>query len=180
MAFRRRFPELGRPRSETPFPHPRPLSRTGEGEIGDRRPPRDTRFRPGQSGNPRGRPKRDRALSALVARALGEKVEAKENGRRRRITKLEAAVKQLVNRAASGDQRATQFVFALLDGDQTRPAPPAAERTSEGDALVVAEIVRRLSRAAGMMGAIRLSGFARRSAEVAPPAGCSVAPRPST
>ncbi len=126
---------------------PSPVGDDGEDKAGDRPPRRDTRFRPGQSGNPRGRPKRDRALSALVERALGEKVEAKENGRRRRITKLEATVKQLVNRAASGDQRATQFVFALLDGDQTRHAPPTAERPKEGDAMVVAELVRRLSRA---------------------------------
>ena len=126
---------------------PSPVGDDGEDKVGHRRPRRDTRFRTGQSGNPRGRPKRDRALSGLVARALAERVEAKENGRRRRITKLEAAVKQLVNRAAGGDQRATQFVFALLDGDQGRPAPLTAERPREGDALVVAELVRRLSRA---------------------------------
>jgi hypothetical protein len=126
---------------------PSPVGDDGEDRVGHRRPRRDTRFRTGQSGNPRGRPKRDRALSGLVARALAEKVEAKENGRRRRITKLEAAVTQLVNRAANGEQRATQFVFALLDGDQGRPAPLTAERPREGDALVVAELVRRLSRA---------------------------------
>ena len=126
---------------------PSPVGDHGEDKVGHRRPRRDTRFRTGQSGNPRGRPKRDRGLSGLVARALAEKVEAKENGRRRRITKLEAAVTQLVNRAANGEQRATQFVFALLDGDQGRPAPLTAERPREGDALVVAELVRRLSRA---------------------------------
>ena len=125
---------------------PSPVGDDGEDKVGHRRPPRDTRFRTGQSGNPRGRPKRDRGLSGLVARALAEKVEAKENGRRRRITKLEAAVTQLVNRAANGEQRATQFVFALLDADQGRPAPLTAGRPREGDALVVAELVRRLSR----------------------------------
>ncbi len=115
--------------------------------MGDRRPPRSTRFRPGQSGNPRGRPKRARGIGGLVARALAEKVKAKENGRRRCITKLEAAVKQLVNRAATGDHRATQFAFALLGDDQGRPASrETAERISEGDALVMAEIVRRFSR----------------------------------
>jgi uncharacterized protein DUF5681 len=114
--------------------------------VGKGRPPRPTRFRPGQSGNPRGRPKRARGLAGLVARALAEKIEAKENGRRLRMTKLEAAVKQLVNRAANGDQRATQFVFALLAADQGRPAPHTAERPSEADAIVVAELVRRLSR----------------------------------
>ena len=81
-------------------------------------------------------------MRGLVASALGERIEAKENGRRRRITKLEAAVKQLVNRAASGDQRATQFVFALLGDDRERP-PAAID--PEADALVIAELVRRLS-----------------------------------
>jgi hypothetical protein len=114
--------------------------------VGHCRPPRAARFRPGQSGNPRGRPKSARGLAALVAEALGERVEAKENGRRRRITKLEAAVKQLVNRAAKGDQRATQFVFSLLHNDHGPPATHAPEHFGEADAMVVAELVRRLAR----------------------------------
>ncbi len=111
-----------------------------------RLPPVASRFRPGQSGNPRGRPKRPRGVGAIVAKALAEKVEAKENGRRLRMTKLEAAVTQLVNRAANGDQRATQFVFALLHDDPGPVTPPPPEQLSEGDALVMAELVRRLSR----------------------------------
>jgi hypothetical protein len=131
---------------ETRFPSPSLfLDDIGEQEpAGDRRPPRSTRFRPGQSGNPRGRPKGAQSLRGLVVSALGERVEAKENGRRRRITKLEATVKQLVNRAASGDQRATQFVFTLL-GEDRRDEPPFAFDT-EADALVISELVRRLSR----------------------------------
>lgn len=115
--------------------------------MGKGRPPLSTRFRPGQSGNPSGRSKRARDLVAIVARAFGEKVEVRENGRRRRITKLEASVKQLVNRAAGGDQRATQFVFALLHNDPGGRAAEAPERLGEADAFVVAELVRRLSRA---------------------------------
>ncbi len=123
-------------------------TRKGRGEtepVSKRRSSRGC-FRPGQSGNPRGRPKRARGLPGLVERALAEKVEAEENGRLLRITKLEAAVKQLVNRAANGDQRAAQFVLALLPADQGRPPPQTAERLRAGDALVVAELVRRFSR----------------------------------
>ncbi len=108
---------------------------------GDRPPPRSTRFRPGQSGNPRGRPKGAQGVREFVARALGERVEAKENGRRRRISKLEAMVKQLINRAAGGDPRATQFVFALLRADKDDEPPYAFDK--EADALVMAELVRR-------------------------------------
>jgi Family of unknown function (DUF5681) len=131
---------------ETRLPSPPSLFPDGAEEqepAGDREPPRSTRFRPGQSGNPRGRPKGARSLRGLVVSALGERIEAKENGRRRRITKLEAAVKQLVNRAANGDQRATQYVFALLGEDRERAAPVAVD--PEADALVIAQLVRRLS-----------------------------------
>jgi Family of unknown function (DUF5681) len=74
-------------------------------EVGYGRPPLEHRFQPGRSGNPRGRPKGARNLASVVAATLGERIVVTENDRRKRITKLEAAVKQLVNRAAAGDAR---------------------------------------------------------------------------
>ena len=120
----------------------------GEEPGGPRR-PAHSRFLLGQSvtragGRPR-RMGRGRARWASRAHRL-QTVEAKEgSGRRRTITKLEAAVTQLVNRAASGDQRATLLVFSMLHDDASRSKPPALERDRESDDLVVAEIVRRLS-----------------------------------
>ena len=114
--------------------------------VGYRRPPIGTRFRPGQSGNPRGRPKGARNLSTVIAAALGERVAVTENGRRRRITKLEAAIKQLVNRAASGEARATQLLLALVAANEARPAQSDADRLGEADAIVMAELTRRLGR----------------------------------
>ena len=87
---------------------------------------------------------RARDFASIVARAFGEVVEAKENGRPTRMTKLEATVKQLVNRAAGGDQRAAQFLLPLLREAQVA-APPDPQRLSQGDALVVEDLVRRLS-----------------------------------
>ncbi len=112
--------------------------------VGYRRPPVGTRFRSGHSGNPRGRPKGARNLSTIVAAALSERVAVNENGRRRRITKLEAAVKQLVNRAASGEARATQLLVALVQANEARPAQRDADRLGDGDAIVMAELARRL------------------------------------
>ena len=121
-----------------------PEQAAGGERVGYRRPPVGTRFRPGQSGNPRGRPKGARNLSTVVAAALSERVAINENGRRRRITKLEAAVKQLVNRAASGEARATQLLLALVQADEARPAQQDANRLGEADAIVMAELTRRL------------------------------------
>ena len=126
------------------FLRPSPLEEGAEDKVGDCRPPRDTRFRPGQSGNPRGRPKRPRTLAARVRRALDEEVEAKENGETRRITKLEAAVKQLMNRAASGEARATRDAIALAAADENRAARPEAPRRPTRDAVVIAELLRRI------------------------------------
>jgi hypothetical protein len=125
---------------------PYPAEDADEDKVGNFRPPRSTRFRPGQSGNPRGRPKRARGLSGLVAKAFGERVEAEQNGRRRRITKLEAAVTQLVNNAAKGEHRSTQFALGLLGDVSSSPPPQTPKRYAEADSLVVSEIVRRLSR----------------------------------
>jgi Family of unknown function (DUF5681) len=116
--------------------------------VGYRRPPMTTRFRPGQSGNPRGRPKGARNLSTVIAAALSERVAINENGRRRRITKLEAAVKQLVNRAASGEARATQLLLALVQANEARPAQQDGNRVGDSDAIVMAELMRRLGQGA--------------------------------
>lgn len=113
-----------------------------EETVGYGRPPAKHQFLPGQSGNPRGRPKGARNFSAVIAATLNERVTVTENGRRRHITKLEAAVKQLVNRAASGEARATQLLFALVAANDSKP-PETENRVAEADLVVMAELARR-------------------------------------
>ena len=119
---------------------------TIEERVGYGRPPVATQFRPGQSGNPRGRPKGARNFSTVIASALGERVAVTENGRRTRITKLEAAIKQLVNRAAAGEARATALLIQLAQANEAKAAQPEAQRVGEADAIVMAELQRRLGR----------------------------------
>lgn len=113
-------------------------------EVGYGRPPREHRFRPGKSGNPGGRPKGARSLASVVAATLGERIVVTENGRRKRITKLEAAVKQLVNRAAAGDARPMQLLLALVQACDSRP-PPSSGPEEPADAIVLDEIRRRFT-----------------------------------
>ena len=95
-------------------------------KVGYRRPPLESRFQRGVSGNPTGRPKGSRGVSAVIAAALAERVSVTENGRRRSITKLEAAVKQLANKAAGGDQRAAKLIIDLLHQAENRDEARAA------------------------------------------------------
>ncbi|MGG5890088.1 DUF5681 domain-containing protein [Falsiroseomonas sp. HC035] len=87
-------------------------------EVGYGKPPEHSRFKPGQSGNPRGRTKDSVTFSMAIAKALGERVMVNEGGSRHSITKLEAIAKQLVNKAASGDAR---IIKLLAEMDRRRP-----------------------------------------------------------
>jgi hypothetical protein len=64
------------------------------------------RFKKGQSGNPGGRSAK--SLPALLTEALNETVMVTIDGRRRKITKREAIVTQMVDKSASADLRATK------------------------------------------------------------------------
>ena len=83
-------------------------------------PPEHTRFKTGQSGNPRGRPKGTLNMATVLERTLREKVVINENGKRKTITKLEAALKQLTNKAASGELKALQLLAALVRSAEER------------------------------------------------------------
>ena len=85
-----------------------------DGAVGYGQPPKETRFQPGQSGNPRGRPKGSKNLKTIVEVVLNEKVEVTESGRRRKVTKLELVIRQLVNKAAGGEIKNTALLLKVL------------------------------------------------------------------
>jgi hypothetical protein len=78
-------------------------------EVGYGRPPVHTRFRKGQSGNPRGRRAEDKTMPAAVRRALWGKVVVTENGERKKVARIEVAARQLANKAAAGDLAAIRL-----------------------------------------------------------------------
>ena len=82
-------------------------------KIGYGKPPQATRFKRGQSGNLKGRPKGSRNLGTDLAAELEEKITVREEGRSRRISKQRALVKSLMAQALKGNVRATTAMLAL-------------------------------------------------------------------
>jgi hypothetical protein len=82
--------------------------------VGWGKPPRHTRFKKGQSGNPKGRPPGSKNMNTLLAKALDEQVTARHKGKLKKFAMREAIPRQLVNKAASGDLRAIQLLFVLM------------------------------------------------------------------
>jgi len=110
-----------------------------------RKPPLHTRFKKGQSGNPRGRPKKD--LPALLVAALNEPVYVTTNGRRRKITKREAIVTQMVNESAGANLRATKMLIDMMKDieKKTRAEPPPEQhRFAPADEEVIKNVVERI------------------------------------
>jgi replication-associated recombination protein RarA len=84
------------------------------------------RFPPGRSGNRNGRPKKPKSVSEAIISAMNKTVAANENGRKRRIRKLEATATQIANKGASGDLRAGKMLLDMAAQAEARDAIDAA------------------------------------------------------
>jgi Family of unknown function (DUF5681) len=113
------------------------VATSDSGEVGYRRPPKHSRFRPGRSGNPAGRPKR----SATFRNAL--LTELALPGKQRQRTKLEGLVRCLVDAAIAGDARAQALVVGALSRVGDSPGTETAPSTADDQAILDEYLKRR-------------------------------------
>jgi hypothetical protein len=125
-----------------------PGEQKGDYEVGYGKPPRHTRFAKGQSGNPRGRPCGAKNFTTLLQEALDEPVTVTENGGRRKVSKRQAIVTQLVNRSATADFRAIKILLDKLRDieRETEPTSPETAEFGEADQKMLAQIRSRFSK----------------------------------
>ena len=101
--------------------------------VGYKKPPKHTRFKPGQSGNANGRPKHRKNFKTELLEELQEQIAVKENGTRRSVSKQRAMLKSLTAKAVQGDPKAATLIanmvsrFLLQEDDDTETLDLSAE-----------------------------------------------------
>ena len=88
-------------------------SAPGNGSVGYGRPPVAKQFKPGQSGNPRGRKKGVKNVATIFNEALYRPVKIRTTGGVRTLPKIEAIVEVIMNKALAGDTAAVSRIVEL-------------------------------------------------------------------
>jgi hypothetical protein len=116
----------------------------GRDKVGYGRPPKANQFKPGKSGNPKGRPKGSLNLVSDLAAELGEQINVREDGRTRRISKQRALIKSLLAKGIQGDVRAAAAVLALYARVNTDGADDGSTSIDDAEMAILRRFAPRL------------------------------------
>ena len=106
--------------------------------VGYGKPPKHSRFKPGQSGNPKGRPKGRIPIARLVEKHLDAKMAVTIGGQQKTITRREALIIGFVGDALKGKEKVRKQVLdlLLLLEAQNPPDTPDATSHAQDDAVI--------------------------------------------
>ena len=113
-----------------------------EYEVGYKKPPRKNQFKPGQSSNPKGRPKLVKSFNDDLKEESEELLTITENGKKIRTTKQRIFIKKIYNAALSGDKTAMKELVKLL-GNLPEKVEEIKKELSESDKVILQEYVER-------------------------------------
>ena len=82
--------------------------------VGFKKPPKHSQFKPGESGNPKGRPRKRKGPRQLLEAALSEAAMVTENGVSKALPKMQVIYKVLVANAIKGHAGPTSILFRLI------------------------------------------------------------------
>lgn len=90
-----------------------PVNKSGNYEVGYAKPPRHSRFKPGQSGNPKGRPKQAKSLNTIIRSRMLETVQVKTGQGIKRVSRVEALLMKALEAGSRGDLRAIERLLVM-------------------------------------------------------------------
>ncbi len=114
--------------------------------TGYKLPPTHSQFKPGQSGNPKGRPRGRRNTYSVLDDLLNQKIPVTQDGKQTKIDKKTAILLQTVNHSVRGDQRAIQTLLPhMLAIDENKERLAAVrESLSTNDQEILKNLKSRL------------------------------------
>jgi Family of unknown function (DUF5681) len=120
------------------------MSTNDGAEGGYGRPPKDKRFKPGRSGNPKGRPKGARNLRTDLSHLLKKRVAIREDGELRHVSRQEAMLLSLYAKAIQGDTRASSQLFTMLMKIENHDsAASKPDVVTDNDRAIIDDFLRR-------------------------------------
>ena len=109
-------------------------------DVGYRNPPRKHCFPKGKSGNPKGRPKRDKIMSMIGERlhdALNQTITVTEGDKILKLTRKDLMVRQLIKAALTGEKRALVKLLKLRErAEDEEPEGFQVMMTAENMAVI--------------------------------------------
>ena len=116
--------------------------------VGYKKPPRHSRFKPGQSGNPSGKPKGLRSLRDDYRDDLAQILRVTENGKLRRYTKQQVILKNMTAKAVRGENSQIARAIDLsihLFGVGNDGEAAGTPLSSDDEAVIAAALARKLA-----------------------------------
>jgi hypothetical protein len=102
--------EMTKPRQQNPSLK-RARRDSDDDDVGYGKPPRTHQFKPGTSGNPKGRPKGAKSEATILQDLLQQKIGLNERGKTRKITLHEAILRRIVEDCLKGNTKSAAFLL---------------------------------------------------------------------
>ena len=133
---------MARKSKKSPLPEPE----NEPYKVGYGKPPLETRFQPGESGNRKGRPKGARSLATDLKEALKETVEIREGGKVKRVSKQRVFITTTLNNGIKNVGRAPDTVLKLIDRSGISFEDASDHPVSEDDEVLLQMFLERMQR----------------------------------
>ena len=95
------------------------MSENENEDVGYKKPPKASQWKPGHSGNPKGRPKKTKGFEKLLDHELSRTLRITDCGETLTITKKEGLIKTLITLALKGNLTALKFIVSLMKEHHT-------------------------------------------------------------
>jgi Family of unknown function (DUF5681) len=113
-----------------------------DNEVGYGKPPRANQFKPGKSGNPKGRPAGARSEATILQDLVQRKIGLSERGKTRRITLLEGILRRIAEDSLKGNTKSAAFLLNRLYAITSNE--PDESCLSEDDQMVLQTYLKKI------------------------------------